>query len=425
MWRSYCDAEPFSALTALLADDPTAEARTGAWQTFFWSITKSDDPALHNEALAALDRPDHTLACHHAILDWVIRHRDALTIDSAGFLALWDRLFVAVAATNRPIEDQTRRDVVLSMLNSAEGKLGSVLLEEFGRIRDSDQPDYVGIFDRVERLVGAPEQLGFLGTASMFDGLRALYHADAGRTAAILLPLARWTSPFASAAWSVLLRGNIPSPDLYELLKPDLLEAVTHAELDRSLDNVALWLLLPLFSNQDAGPRYALTSLEVRHALSRSLEVVRGRAAYWFSEAIEQIEGDPGRNWEVKLGPLFRDVWPLEPSCRTPHATTHLVRFALKIGDAFDDAIPAIVPCLGPLEPYEVEMWLDNEEEAGRYYREAPTAMLRLIEAVVNPEAIPSRLAGMLDKLVAADPTIRDDLAYRKLLGWARRRAAP
>jgi hypothetical protein len=70
-------------------------------------------------------------------------------------------------------------------------------------------------------------------------------------------------------------------------------------------------------------------------------------------------------------------------------------------------------------------MWLGNDEDAKPYYASEPKALLRLVAAVVDPNAVPAGLAAMLDQIIYADPSLKIDLEYLKLLGWARRRAAP
>jgi SIR2-like domain len=425
LWRLYCDAEPVSALAALLAVDPVGDQRA-AWQSFFWSITATDDVPIQLRAFEAISAPAHSLEASHAILDWLLRKRSILPVGAADLLALWDRLFAKLADANVPVETQTRSDVVFSMLNTAEGKIGTLLLEEYDRLRTLDPPDRVPVLDRIARLVVAPEQLGFLGTAAVMDGLPALFQYDPAWAAATLIPLTVWTDAFASAAWSVLLRAHVPRPDLYAALKPNLLHAGAHPELDRALDNVGSWLLLPLLGTQNpTGPVPEASAIEVRHALAQSVDAVRSSAAYWFTSAIEQLPGDPADTWSARLGPLFRQAWPLEPRCRTAGATLHLVGLVLKTGAAFAEAVDAVAPALGPMKPWDVEMWLGNDEDAKPYYASEPKALLRLVAAVVDPNAVPAGLAAMLDQIIYADPSLKIDLEYLKLLGWARRRAAP
>ncbi|CAN5495866.1 SIR2 family protein [soil metagenome] len=426
LWRLYCDTDPASALTALLATDPTGDEKAGAWQSFFWSITASDDLAIQQRAFDAVADDAHSLQAHTAISDWLLQKRAALTVDTTAILALWDRLFARLGAFNEPIEEQSRSDVTFSMLNAAEGKIGTLLLEEYDRVRAAGPVARAPVLDRLKQLISAPLQLGFLGTAAVMDGLPALFQDDPDWARETLLPLTDWADAFAPAAWSVLLRARLPQPDLYAVLKPNLLLAGGHAELDRSLENAGAWLLLPMLWAQDPkGPVPEMSAVEVRQALARSVETVRSSAAYWFTNAIEQLPGEPAAIWRERLGPLFDQTWPLEPGARSPGATTHLVRLVLRTKEAFPEAVALVAPALGPMDPWDVEIWLGFDEDAKPYYASAPAAVLRLLDAVIDPEAVPGQLGAMLQTLLASDRSLADDPAYLKLLGWARRRAAP
>ena len=426
LWRLYCDAEPRGALSALLADDPTSSTRAGAWQSFFWSITATQREEIQQLALNAISQPDFLFEPYTAVADWLLRKRDTLSISTASLLSVWDRLFVAVKNHAGPVEDQSRRDVVFSMLNSAEGKIGTLLLGEYERARGAEAADdQHAILARLERLVSAEGELGFLGTAAAMDGVRALFSEHEAWTTKWLLPFTVWTSPYAPAAWSVLLHRQIPQPDLYAALKAGLLEAGSHSELDRSIDSVASWMVAPLLWAQVAtGPVPEITSVEVRRALARSAEEVRSSAAYWLSNAIEKMDGNAADLWQQRIGPLFKQIWPLDPASRSAGASLHLVRLALHTAAAFPEAADAIAPALGPLDTWEIESYLGSDEDAKAYYETAPGALLTLLDAVVAEDGVPSSLLSMLQRLAESNPALETDPRFTKLMGWARRQAA-
>lgn len=427
LWRLYCDAEPATALAALLSSDPTSTKRAGAWQSYFWSITAAEPVDIQERTLHAITADWFEFEPFTAISDWLLRKRPALDIGPRDLLRLWDRLCDAVERHAGPVEAQSRSDVVFSMLNSPEGKIGTLLLDEYGRVRSPEgRSDQLQILARLERLIGAEGELGFLGTAAAMDGLPALFSEHEQWADEHLLPLVQWTNPFAPAAWSVLLRQHIPYPLLYAALKSALFDAGARPDLDRSIDAVAGWMLSPLLWAQDPkGPVPHVEPVEVRGALARARAEVRGSAAYWLVGALEKLPGDRADIWRTRVGPLFRAVWPLEPRCRSSGATLHLVRLALLTGFAFADAVGAIAPALGPLETWEVESYLGRDEDARRYYDTDPGALLTLFDAVVSEENVPSSMVAMLERLVQAEPALTEDGRYLKLLGWARRRAAP
>lgn len=72
-----------------------------------------------------------------------------------------------------------------------------------------------------------------------------------------------------------------------------------------------------------------------------------------------------------------------------------------------------------------MESYLGRDEDAKRFYDTDPGALLTLFDAVVSEENVPSSMVAMLERLAQAEPTLTEDERYLKLLGWARRRAAP
>lgn len=426
LWRLYCDAEPLLALEGLLASDPTSRLKAGAWQSFFWSITSSEDQAIQQAALAAVLRSEFAFEPYTAVSDWLLRKRSVLDVETGAVLSLWDRLFAAIERHGRPIDDQSRDDPTFSMLNSAEGKIGTILLEEYDRVREGHGRSGADeILARVEKLVRTEGELGYLGTAAVMEGLQALYADEREWAVQHLLPLTLWSSSFAQAAWSVLLQGRVPAPDLYAELKPSLIEAGRRIELKRSLESVASWLIAPLlWAQEPAAPVPEISAVEVRRALSQALETVRSSAAFWLTRAMEELPGEGADVWRERIGPLFRQIWPLEPKSRSEGASLHLLRLVLKTGDAFADAAEAIAPALGPLETWDIEMYLDRGEDAAPFYSSAPGALLTILDAVVSEDAVPQALLKMLGGLIETDPSLGEDGRYLKLLGWARRQAS-
>lgn len=425
LWRLYCDAEPQSALAALISDDPTGTKRAGAWQSFFWSIAAAERDDIQQLAFDAISRQGFQFEPYTSIADWLLRRRKSLSISTETLLALWDRLFTVIKDHARPVEDQSRRDVVFSMWNSAEGKIGTLLLDEYKKVRgDEGLDNQLAILNRLEKLVSAEGALGFLGTAAAIDGLQVLFSEHEDWATKWLLPLTTWTSPFAPVAWAVLLRRPIPQSNLYAALKAGLLEAGSHSDLDHDNGSVAHWMITPLlWAQASSETAHEITSVEVRRALAKSADGVRRSAAFWFTKAIEQLEGPGGDLWLQRIGPLFKQIWPIDPSCRSSGASVHLLRLALSTENAFSEAVEAIAPALGPLDTWTIESYLGRNEDAKEFYITDPAAVLTLLEAVVAEDGVPNSLLSMLEKLVDGDAALRADPRYKKLLGWARRRA--
>lgn len=429
VWRLFCVAEPLRALEGLLAALQRGDDLPGAWQSFFWALAEQEDQAPHAAALEVVERDTFPMHVPHAILDWLLRKRDLVPATSEQVLAIWDRLLVRLRQEAEQITDEIRNDVVFRMLNEAEGKIGTMLLEELDRMRGTESIGEVpeSIRARIEQLVAADQALGLLGTAAMMDGLRAMHHLSPDWTEAVLVPCASWDEPVrAMAVWSVLLRERVPSARLYAALKRNMLAAVVHPEIGRSIDGVASWLLLPLlWAQAPVGEVPAVDRMEVRRALAQGDEEVRRSAAFWFVNALEQLGDSREETWRNRIGPLFQQVWPLEPSLRSAETSIHLIRLAVGTGDAFPEAVDVIAPTLAAIEPWDVAIWLDMNGEQSVLFDRHPLAVLNLLDALICENAVPNDLGAMLERLAVADPAIVQNRAFMKLRGWARRRVAP
>jgi hypothetical protein len=424
VWRLLCQNDPKRALAALLTSLDASEAEIAAWRNYLWAIAESEDAQVHAETLAAVERRDFPRGLVHPVLDWVMRRRELVPLDTDGLLALWDRLFDELTELASPVDDDIREDPVFRMLNEAEGKIGTLLLTEFERRRtDGDAQLTPALKERIERLVASDGALKILGRASMMDGLRALFRLDADWATATLVPLLHWEDPTSAAAcWAVLLHSGPPEVSLFALLKADMLSAARRPTIGRDSKNLAAWLVLPLlWAQQPVGEVYNLTADETRRALADGGEDLRRSAAFLLVGAMEQLSDHKAAIWRERIQPLIAAAWPHEPELREEGSSHHLLRAALLAADAFPDAVEAVAPILARFRPWDVTMWLEFDDEGLHRFDRHPAAMLKLLDAIVDEAEPPTELEAMLRRIAAASAALETTPVFRKLLSWARR----
>jgi hypothetical protein len=310
------------------------------------------------------------------------------------------------------------------MLNEAEGKIGTLLLNEIERRREREEPPLTTeLKERIERLVGSDGALKVLGRAAMMDGLRSLYREDADWTAATLVPLLHWDDATSAAAcWAVLLSSRPPEPRLFALLKADMLSAARRPSISHNSQNLEAWLMLPLlWAQQPMGEVYDLSAIETRRALADGGEDLRRSAAFLLVRVMEGFGDDKAAIWRDRIQPLIATAWPHEPHLRQEGSSHHLVRAALLAGDAFPEAVKAVAPLLAKFASWDVMMWLEFDDEGIHRFDRYPSSMLRLLDAVVDDAAPPTELEAMLRRIAAASAAIEGDPVFRKLLSWSRR----
>jgi hypothetical protein len=424
VWRLLCAADPQRALVGLLAALDAGEAEVTAWRSYLWAVAESEDEEVHATALAAVERPDFPCGLVHPELDWLLRRRSLVPLQTEGLLSLWDRMFLELTNLASPVSEDMREDPVFRMLNEAEGKIGTVLLNEIERRRTADErPLNAGLRQKIERLVASEGALGLLGRAAMMDGLRGLFRLDAPWTTRTLVPLLRWDDATSAAAcWAVLLSSGPPEAQLFALLKTDMLSAARRPSIGRSSQHLASWLMLPLlWAQRPVGKVYDLAPIETRRALADGGEDLRRSAAFLLVGAMEQLGQDKAAIWRDRVQPLVSAAWPHEPELREQESSHHLVRAALLAGDAFPEAVEAITPLLAPFSSWDVAMWLEFDDEGMHRFDQHPRAMLKLLDAVIDETAPPTELEPMLRRTAAASAGIEADPVFRKLLSWARR----
>jgi hypothetical protein len=141
------------------------------------------------------------------------------------------------------------------------------------------------------------------------------------------------------------------------------------------------------------------------------------------------VEGEPAdkaARWREVIGPVFRDIWPLDARLRGKGTTTNLVLMALECEAAFPEAVDAILDVLVPYELYQIDHSLRLESQHKELVRRYPLAAVRLANALIDPSAfsVPSDLAIFLRECVIANPTVANDPAYLRLHGLRRQRNA-
>jgi hypothetical protein len=135
---------------------------------------------------------------------------------------------------------------------------------------------------------------------------------------------------------------------------------------------------------------------------------------------------DKATRWRNVVGPLFRDIWPLDARLRSKSATRNLVLMAQECEGAFPEAVEAILDVIKPYELYQIAHSLRFEDKHRDLVRQYPLAFVKLANALIDPAVfpIPNDLAALLHECVAANPVVANDAAYVRLYGLRRQRNA-
>jgi hypothetical protein len=141
---------------------------------------------------------------------------------------------------------------------------------------------------------------------------------------------------------------------------------------------------------------------------------------------MDDEQGDKAVRWRQIVGPLFRDIWPLDARFRDEHVSENLVMMALECEDASDDAVDAVIDFIVPYQFYLIAHSLRLQKDHDTLLREHPRAALKLANALIDPAiyAVPNDLADFLQLCVDADPSVTAEATYIRLFGLRRLQSA-
>jgi hypothetical protein len=430
LWRVFCQADPEKALRGLIAHTGAGAWDPEAWRPLIWTVTEGGEPEILGQVVdRIIAMPDeHLRDLHDTVAALVQRQRPALQADDLEggprYLALWDRLAGLVYDGAVDDRGEGENDLSNRALNPAGGILVWTLVEAVSALELEGQS---GLPDdhkrRMTLAVNDRSASGQYARVQIMHNLAYLEHLDPTWAAENLIPRLAWSSDEAGVLWRANAYDRIGSSRLFNAVKNDLLIAAAlpdlrHLEAEAlagRLFQVVLW-----HQNGDA-TEYNLEASELRRVLVVGSDEVRSTISWqlWRLMGHELPAAQRSQRWTTTVGPLFRAIWPLDAHIRNERLSENLMRMALNAGDAFADAVDAIVDLVVPFRLWEVAHSLRLEERHANIDREHPKPFLRLLNALVDPalHPPPGDLTAVLERCREADITVVQEASYRRLFG--------
>lgn len=308
-------------------------------------------------------------------------------------------------------------DVLTDALNSPSGHLAEVVLKRFtkGSVPEEMPED---TRKRLDRLVAAQGEPGKLARIRLAAEIPYLFDRVPEWTRAKLVPLFDWSSPDAADAWdSRKYSSYIGSPELFLLTKKPFLELFGRKEVPTDdLRIFAEWLVAVLVANRSRGDGpYPLEAAEARAALRKAGAEVLSAAAHRLASEM----GDQGAiRWRTVVGPVFKDIWPLDIELQSNASNFAFVEILLAAGEAFPEAAEAIVPFIRPDDPRRDTTIFSIAEAPDSFYEVSPTTVLDLLAAIVA-DAPPHNFFSLdraLSKIRSVAPDLSNTRKFQRLM---------
>lgn len=391
----------------------------GDVSTFFWSTflnleeRKTDRPRLVRAIAARL------ISLSPAALDTiaspVVGWLQALGERAFGDLEpLLDCLWPFLIAALQRHEGNRKRRVDSSWandaLNAPVGQLANLLMKApMIQDRQLSQGLPATWTARQEQLLTLPGDMRRHTLVMLGFHITWLFATAPQWTKQYLLPVATDKHDDGDALWDgILWAARAPSRDLYELLKPGLLERVMSPIRRRAESSViAGFLLIGWGGDHEIDPPNDLiTSTELRDILAESDDDLRAQILWHLEHWSADMEGI----WRSRLIPFLNNVWPYHRAVRTPEMSKRLAELALESGDLFPQVVEVVLSRLVPVRGemlFVVKLHGDTKNHPAEIY---PAAMLDLLWAILAEDATlwPYRIEAVLDILSEAPETRAD-----------------
>lgn len=440
-WSVYCRHDPEGALEASIAAANVVE-HSERWRDVLWAISSVGDQkpeakergsTLCVKAITTL-RPtpiDDLANLTHPLVElfeYSTRVEAPLPEDTWEWL--W-RCSVGHEREVRPFsqDKEAGYELISQAINSPSGKLARLVINRFGPDwKDQPEAERQLITQRFEQMLASASNAGTLSRAVIVEFINWLNITLPDLVDRHILPALNADTNEGFALRSVLVglsRGH--GATLRKKLATPTLRAIQEFRgKGPTAENTASRLLL--LARDDlksaAGVPVVLAPGEARSVLASATPEVRAAAAEVLADWIEDRNGPhPHEAWRDDLSKIFGSVWPADKKSLTTAASISLSKLALSAGEAFPEALDAILPYIKPIRDDWPSLYFAAREEAAPTIQRHPRQTLSLLWALLKPADYgqSNELTKVLDRIQAADASLERDRRFQLLEARAMR----
>ncbi|QVQ36646.1 SIR2 family protein [Pseudochrobactrum algeriensis] len=437
IWRVFCAADPGRALRGLLSEAQANNWNSEAWRSLINAAMNVEAADFQDRLVnSVLAMPDATLV--EILLpatQWLERKREPI---GTHFFALWDKMATLAYPEADAESDDSADDsnLMFEALNRPGGILAWSLLDTLGEsqpAKDSGLPE--NFRERLDKMIAANGRAGLLARVLLAERLNYLNFIDPDWAHRNLIPKLEWDHDEAKVLWQGYARSRIGAANVFNRLKPTMLEAIEKRKLgDNELENILASLVsVAIWHHSGEGAEFELSDAELRRLLTLGPPSLRNHVSWMLWRVMSDADdgtddqpASPSNLWNDVVGPLFSAIWPLDASLRDERTSQNLVHMVLDCGDALPNAVARVSDYLIPYRLYEISHTLRLDEKHDALVAHYPLAFIQLTNVLIDPDAypVPRDLRKLLDDGTAADQSVKLDDAYIRLDGLARQASA-
>lgn len=418
-WRSYCRSDPKGAFETLTAAELTAP-NIALWDDLMAALAfRNDekDAPLRNQlavdALAHLEGLD--MQALQPIAASVV---DLLMFGPRRLIANledWcDRLWPAVRVADHEIDFE--KNLYETAINRAAGRLAQILLAELDHTRKTEGPHEERQRARLALVASDDGQAGIVGRAVLIHDFAFMLLADVELVEAHLLPRLAADTDEARGLRAVLVSHSSITPEVTKVAPEAVLRGVVEARADSGFAaQIASGILRPALASVrgDDADRWGIGEADVGRALREAPLKIRTGTLDVLVRWMHNDKAGAEEAWEKMVVPFFDRVWPKERRFVDDALNRDLMALAVGSGKHFPDALAKLRPYFSPYARERASVHPIKQSKAPEAY---PHQVLDLLWLIFGPTGGSSYdMADILDRLMAADPSIEVDRRYQSL----------
>lgn len=426
-----CASHPIMALSALRLEAKRGEYPEWAWRRFLHSENRKDDNgrlknfiaelviSADNEALKGIVYP---------VSEWFLSTSDKLPEEC---VPIYERLATRLlgfvsdnpdAGGSGVVRGNRDPDWATEALNSPAGKIAQALYHD-PRRQDLEENQGLPAEWRtmVEGALALPGDNGRFALVFCSYLLNWFHYVDSKWAQEKLLSVLRTNNAETLEAWwTGYLWGarNLPSFDLFQVLKPHLLaKAAGQTYEERSNRDKLAGLVLASWGRLD--PKTGAERIsddEFRKVLFDAGDRFRSRVL-WQLERWSKEDGESGEFWKPLRERFLSQVWPIQKAARTPHNSARLIELAFSDEDSFIAISDAILPLISKIERDHIRLPSIRRGE-GNIVGNHPERVLEILHLALpdNANSWPYEIDATLERIGEADPRLKQDVRLVELL---------
>lgn len=424
-WAAYCRTDPVGALNTLSerAFDP---ADSELWITLLYVLASSDSPGTQQHESLPARALEHLFEAETADLHSVVPALCTLvrqTWESHTFeldewiTRLWELL------TQHPEQERDYQDDLYKRAtHSLAGQLTEVLLLKIGALLKAGSAPTPQQLQLLNRIAECPGTAGFMGRTVLVCNIAFLIHWEFSAVVKRLEPALHAEDDEGKELRVVVLQYHPTSAVAATHIKNAILKGLQECGWDenRARHKVASWVVLPALADikQDTTVQWGITAADATDVLKKSspallvgtLEVLNDV----LSDRLENKNDDPETAWSNTAAPFFKKVWPSESKFRDARLTPDLLRLAVSAGHKFPEAWRLLRPYISPGSSSYRGLHVIAKSHVPETF---PDETLELLWAVCgrNYTSNFDDLAGLIDRLVGANPNLDTDRRLQRL----------